>query len=119
MPENGVSLKRSQIIDIILKYRWFLVVPFCLAMLVGIYFAITLPKIYESSTLILVQPQRVPENYVQSLVDMDISDRINSISQQILSRTNLERIIQELKLFEEHEQKKCSWKVKLKIYGNE
>jgi polysaccharide chain length determinant protein (PEP-CTERM system associated) len=114
MPENGVSLKRSQIIDIILKYRWFLVVPFCLAMLVGIYFAITLPKIYESSTLILVQPQRVPENYVQSLVDMDISDRINSISQQILSRTNLERIIQELKLFEEHEQKKMFMESKVK-----
>ena len=100
MPENGFSLKLNQIIDIILKYRWFLTVPFCLAMIVGIYFAITLPKIYESSTLILVQPQRVPENYVQSLVDMDISDRINSISQQILSRTNLERIIKELKLFE-------------------
>jgi len=106
MPENGSSLKPNQIIDIVLKYRWFLTIPFCLAMLAGIYFAITLPKIYESSTLILVQPQRVPENYVQALDDMDFSDRIDSISQQILSRTNLERIVKDLKLFEEPEFKK-------------
>ena len=100
MPENGSSLKPDQILDIAVKNRWSIIIPFCLAMLVGMYFAITLPKIYQSSTLILVQPQRVPENYVQSLVSRDIGDRINSMSQQILSRTNLERIIKDLKLFE-------------------
>ena len=100
MPENGSSLKPDQILDIAIKNRWSIIIPFCLAMLLGMYFAITLPKIYQSSTLILVQPQRVPENYVQSLVSRDIGDRINSMSQQILSRTNLERIIKDLNLFE-------------------
>ncbi len=99
MPENGSSLKPDQFIDIAIKNHWSILIPFCLAVIAGMFFAVTLPKIYQSSTLILVQPQRVPENYVQSLVSRDIGERINSMSQQILSRTNLERIIKELKLF--------------------
>ncbi|MGD9212188.1 MAG: GNVR domain-containing protein [Desulfobacteraceae bacterium] len=106
MPENGSSLKPDQILDIAIKNRWSIIIPFCLAMLAGMFFAITLPKIYQSSTLILVQPQRVPENYVQSLVSLDIGDRINNMSRQILSRTNLERIINDMKLFQGSEYEK-------------
>lgn len=113
MKENDSSLKPDQLVDIALKYRWFLIVPFCLAMILGMYFAVILPKIYQSSTLILVQPQRVPENYVQSLVETDISDRIDGLSNQILSRTNLERIINEFKLFEgpDYKNKNMEYKV--------
>jgi polysaccharide chain length determinant protein (PEP-CTERM system associated) len=66
---------------------------------VGIYLAVTLPKIYEAKTLILVLPQRVPSNYVQSIVTTDIDSRISSISEQILSRSNLEKIIEKHDLF--------------------
>jgi polysaccharide chain length determinant protein (PEP-CTERM system associated) len=74
-------------------------IPFCLAMIVGMYQSVTLPRIYEASTLILIQPQRVPENYVQSIVSTDTSERISTLSQQVLSRTNLEKLISEFKLF--------------------
>ena len=39
-----------------------------MAMLAGIYLAVTLPRVYQAGTLILVEPQRVPSNYVQSVV---------------------------------------------------
>ena len=42
----------------------------------------------------------MPTDYVQSIVTTDIGQRINSISQQILSRTNLEKIIKALGLKE-------------------
>jgi polysaccharide chain length determinant protein (PEP-CTERM system associated) len=113
MKENGSALKPDQLVDIALKYRWILIIPFCLAMILGMYFAVILPKIYQSSTLILVQPQRVPENYVQSLVETDIGDRIEGLSNQILSRTNLERIINEFKLFEGPEDKKNNMEYKV------
>jgi len=74
-------------------------VPFCLAMIVGMVLAVKLPKIYEANTLILVQPQRVPEKMVTSLVDTDIESRISTISQQIMSRSNIERVIERFKLF--------------------
>ena len=46
-------------------------------------------------------PQRVPESYVRSTVTTRIEDRLQSISQQILSRTRLERIIQDFNLYTE------------------
>ena len=63
--------------------------------------AFTLPKVYSSQTLILVEPQRVPTTYVQSIVSTDIESRISTISQQIMSRTNIEKIINEYKLFDD------------------
>jgi len=75
-------------------------------MIVGIYFALTLPKIYGANTLILVQPQKVPSNFVQSLVSVGINERISTIRQQILSRSNLEKIIEDFKLFSEPEHAK-------------
>ena len=114
MKENGSALKPDQLVDIALKYRWFLIVPFCLAMILGMYFAVILPEIYQSSTLILVQPQRVPKDYVSPLVETDISERIDGLSNQILSRTNLERIINEFKLFQgpDYKNKNMEYKVK-------
>jgi polysaccharide chain length determinant protein (PEP-CTERM system associated) len=81
------------------RRRWFIIVPFCLAMVVGIVLSVKLPKIYEASTLILVQPQRVPEKMVASVVDSDIENRISTLSQQIMSRSTLERVIDQFKLF--------------------
>ena len=48
-------------LTLVSRRRWFIIVPFCLAMIVGMVLAVKLPKIYEASTMILVQPQRVPE----------------------------------------------------------
>ena len=88
-------------LGLVIKYRWLLIIPFCIAMVVGIYLAVTLPKVYEANTLILVEPQRVPSNYVKSIVTQDIESRISTISQQILSRTNLEKIMDAFQLFSE------------------
>ena len=103
MAETSSTITVDQIIAIILKRRWILILPFCIAILVGSYLSITLPKIYSASTMILIQPQKVPEDYVRSVVSSDIDSRINTISQRILSRTNLEKIINTFNLFSEPE----------------
>jgi polysaccharide chain length determinant protein (PEP-CTERM system associated) len=99
MPEKSDTFKIDYYLGLVLKFRWLLIVPFCLAMAAGIYLSITLPKIYEAKTLILIMPQRVPSNYVQSIVTEDIDSRISTISEQILSRSNLEKIIETYGLF--------------------
>ncbi len=101
MPEATELLRPEKILEIILRRRWLLIIPFCFSMVVGIYFAITLEKRYEAGTMILVQPQRVPTSYVRSLVSSGIDSRISTISQQIMSRTNLESIISEFRIFSE------------------
>ncbi|MBW1821780.1 MAG: protein GumC, partial [Deltaproteobacteria bacterium] len=99
MRNPAEAIKPEIIIEIILRQRWYIIIPFCLSMMIGIYYALTLPKVYSATTLILLQPQRVPTNYVQSIVSVDLDSRINTLSQQILSRTNLEKIINEFKLY--------------------
>ena len=86
-------------LTLVSRRRWFIIVPFCLAMIVGMVLVVKLPKIYEASTMILVQPQRVPEKIVTPVVDSDIENRISTLSQQVLSRSNLERVIEQFKLF--------------------
>lgn len=97
--EKSDTFQIDYYLELAVKRRWLLIIPFCIAMLVGMYFAFVLPKIYQANTLILVRPQRVPTDYVRSIVSTDIDQRINTIRQQILSRTNLERIIEKLNLF--------------------
>ena len=99
MRNPAEAINPEMIIEIILRQRWYIIIPFCLSMMIGIYYALTLPKVYSARTLILLQPQRVPTNYVQSIVSVDLDSRINTLSQQILSRTNLEKIINEFKLY--------------------
>ncbi|WP_373498970.1 XrtA system polysaccharide chain length determinant [Desulfococcus sp.] len=103
-PDQQASIDISYYVGIVLKYRWFIIVPFCVAVMAGMVLSIVMPKVYTANTLILVQSQRVPEEYVQPLVSGEIESRINTISQQILSRTNLEKIIEQFKLFNEPKQ---------------
>ena len=90
----------EQIIDILLRGKWIIIIPLCISLTVGLATTLTADKTYQASTMILVQPQRVPTNYVQSVVSSTISQRISTISQQILSRSNIEKIIDQFGLFE-------------------
>ena len=72
MNEKNETFKLDYYINLIIKRRWLIIIPFSLAMIVGIYLAITLPKIYQASTLILVEPQSVPSNFVRSIVSTDV-----------------------------------------------
>ncbi len=74
-------------------------IPFLLTSSAAGYYGTSLPPIYRSDTTILVEPQQVPEHYVQSTVTGSVQDRLNTISQQIMSRTRLETVIRELNLF--------------------
>lgn len=58
-----------------------------------------LPTAYKSSTLILVQQPTMPENYVAPNVNENLQGRLQSITQQILSRTRLLTIVEKLNLY--------------------
>lgn len=67
--------------------------------LLAAYLASTLPNVYRSSTLILITPQRIPGGIVMPTITSSVSDRINAITQEIMSRTRLESIIKEFGLY--------------------
>jgi polysaccharide chain length determinant protein (PEP-CTERM system associated) len=58
-----------------------------------------LHPLYKSSTQILVEQPTMPENYVAPNVNENLQARLESITQQILSRTRLLMIIDKLHLY--------------------
>lgn len=85
--------------DIAFRRKWWIVIPFLLTLLAGLTYILVAPKIYEAETLILVQPQGVPEDFVRSIVSDTVEGRLRTITQQVTSRTNLERIVNEYGLY--------------------
>jgi polysaccharide chain length determinant protein (PEP-CTERM system associated) len=85
--------------EIVIRRMWWIIIPFLVTLLAGLTYAMVATKIYQAQTLILVVPQKVPENYVRSIVHLSMEERLRTIKQQVTSRTNLERIISRFKLY--------------------
>jgi len=68
-------------------------IPMFLGWLVVWAVSWVLPPRYRSSTLILVEQPTMPKDYVTPNVTDDVQQRMQSITQQILSRTRLMHII--------------------------
>jgi polysaccharide chain length determinant protein (PEP-CTERM system associated) len=87
-------------IEILLRRIWYVIIPCVLILAGAALYAYHSPKLYRASTVILVTPQKVPPDYVRSTVTLRIEDRLQSIGQEIMSRTRLEQIISEFKLYQ-------------------
>jgi polysaccharide chain length determinant protein (PEP-CTERM system associated) len=84
----------------ILKRRFWLILTSAILLLgVGIGLSHILPPQYVSQTLVLIEQQKVPENYVKPVVTEDLGGRLASMKEQILSRSRLEPIITKFNLF--------------------
>jgi polysaccharide biosynthesis transport protein len=86
---------------------WLLLTPF---LIWATFWTVTwfLPAKYRSETVILVEQQKVPEHYVVSNVAADIQDRLQSMTQQILSRTRLQSIIENFRLYPDERKRSSS-----------
>jgi succinoglycan biosynthesis transport protein ExoP len=73
---------------------------------------------YKSTTLILVEQPTMPTNYVVPNVTSNLQDRLQSLKQQILSRTRLLLIIEKLHLYTD-EKKRLSPDDKVKRMGKD
>jgi len=75
-----------------------ILIPALLAPLAGFLVSYAFTPKYTSQSLILVEEQKVPEGYVKPVVTEDISERIASMQEQVLSRTRLIPLIDRLGL---------------------
>jgi len=95
----GKQYSFETVLQIARRRKWLIILPAILIAAGGAAIVRQLPNSYRSETLILVVPQRVPESYVRSTVTARIEDRLQSISQQIMSRTRLEQIVSDFDLY--------------------
>jgi polysaccharide chain length determinant protein (PEP-CTERM system associated) len=99
MIKTGKHFDIQDYLEIGLRRRWCIIIPFVFSIILAFALYKYLPKVYRATTLILVQSQRIPENYVRATLIEPVTDRLNTISQEILSRTRLEKIIKEFNLY--------------------
>ena len=95
----GRTLTIDSMLKALLRRRWLFIGPLFLGVLGGLLFSRTQPSLYRSDAVIQVVPQRVPESYVSSTVTERVEDRLRSLAQQVLSRTQIEKLITEFNLF--------------------
>src|SRR5215213_4479774 len=95
----GKTYSLDELWQIVLRRKWLMVLPALLIGAASAGYVRSLPNKYRSETLVLVVPQRVPESYVKATVTARIEDRLQSISQQIMSRTRLEQIVTDFNLY--------------------
>jgi succinoglycan biosynthesis transport protein ExoP len=78
------------------NHPWWMLVPFVLVVVAATAAAFAIPKRYTTSCLVLVKVSRVPDKILTTVAeDMD-ARRHQTIRQEILSRTRLERVNDEL-----------------------
>lgn len=84
--------------SIAVRRKWLILIvaSLCLGLAGGVSYI--LPKSYRSSTLILVENQKIAEHFVTSTVAGTVSDRLMMLNQYIVSRTVLIKIIDEFEL---------------------
>ena len=98
---SGPTLSPEHYLRIIFHRKWIVLGVF-LAVSAGTFvYSYRLPNVFSSETLILVDPQKVPESYVKATVTGDVRNRLNTLSQQILSATRLQKIIDSMNLYPE------------------
>lgn len=97
--QEAQPLDLGRYVDLVRRRHMQFLLPLFLGWLVVWGSSWFLQARYVSSTLILVEEPTMPKNYVTPNVNDDLQARLQSISQQILSRTRLLLIIDKLNLY--------------------
>jgi succinoglycan biosynthesis transport protein ExoP len=79
--------------------KWLLIIPAILITVITLLVAYLLPSVYESSSTILIEEQQIPQDLVRTTVTGVADERIQSLTQQILSRTRLWETIKQFNLY--------------------
>src|SRR5580693_2150498 len=97
--QNSESFDLQRYLDVARRRHLHFLIPLFLGWLAVWGASWILPPRYKSGTLILVEQPTMPKDYVVPNINDDGQDRLQTITQQILSRTRLLHIIDQLNLY--------------------
>src|SRR6266404_3571874 len=91
----------GEILGMLKRQKWMIILP-VITMTAAIGFVVyKLPSIYESTSLLTVKPPTISSNLVESLSKEDLSQRLQTINQEVLSRSSLEPMVQKYDLYKQ------------------
>ncbi|MCW8830074.1 MAG: Wzz/FepE/Etk N-terminal domain-containing protein [Gammaproteobacteria bacterium] len=106
MEEKNIDL--HDYFRIVRKNKIPIAVIFSSLFFISVIIAISLPAIYKSSATILIEQQEIPRELVMSTVTSYASERIQTIQAQVMSRSNLFKIMDKFNLYEKKRKYKTS-----------
>jgi polysaccharide chain length determinant protein (PEP-CTERM system associated) len=103
---NHEEARPTGLLQVVMRRRWYFLGPFFALGLLGYVIANLIPLKYRSSAVIIVEQRKVPDQYVLPNVLMTLQKRLDEMTQQILSRTRLQRFIEDFGLYASERNKK-------------
>ena len=97
--DDQVSRSVEDYWAIVFRRRWWILLPLFLTWAAVWGVSWLLPSTYQSEALILVEQQKVPDQYVVPNVTTNLQERLQGMTQQILSRTRLQATIDRFHLY--------------------
>ena len=94
--DESAALQLEDIIEILERWKWWIVVCALLGAALGVGLCFVLPPKYESTTMILVEPQKIPEDFVRSTVNQKVDYQVNSLRKRVTGFTSLNQLIENL-----------------------
>ena len=91
--------------EILKRRKWSIILPSLIVFAIAMVVAFILPPIFRSTGTILIEEQEIPREYVISTVTSYAEQRVQSISQRIMSSTRLLEIINRFNLYADLRQK--------------
>lgn len=88
------ELNLDDYLAILRRRMWWIIIPALVLPLTAYLVSLRLQNKYLSQTLVLVEQQKVPDTFVQPVVTEDLSFRLATMQEQILSRTRLQPLIE-------------------------
>ena len=101
--EQGFSLR--ELIKVATRRRALLLAVTGSILLLALLFALLLPSSYRSNAVVLIEKQEIPADLVRSTVTSYADQRIQVISQRVMTSENLTNIIQKYNLYEKKRRK--------------
>ena len=103
MMEELDDQKSTQGVDeywaMVVRRKWWILGPLFFGWLLVFASAWVIPAKYASESVVLVEPPKVPKDLVAPNVQVDLADRVQSMSTQVLSRTRLLNLIEKFHLY--------------------
>jgi polysaccharide chain length determinant protein (PEP-CTERM system associated) len=91
--QGGSSFGLADALEILERWRWWLLLGALAGLGAGLALYLMLPPRYEATTTLLVEPQRVPESFIESTVTLEIEQRLGSLHERVTSHDNLTQLI--------------------------
>ncbi len=82
------------------RRKWLIILPILTMTVAFGYVVYKLPSLYESTSLLTLKPPTISTAVIQSLSEENLSERLQTISQEVLSRSSLEPMVLKYKLYE-------------------